>query len=265
MKNNISFPGLGLEFNINPTFSLFGFEIHYYGLLIGIGLILAVLFAMTRAKKYNITSETILDFVLIGLPSAIVGARLFYVIGDPSCLKDGILGAIAVWNGGLSIYGGLTFAVLSCMIYMKIKGIKILPALDLAAPSFMIGQIIGRWGNFVNAEVYGGETSAIWGMSINGANPVHPLFLYEGIWQLIGFIILVTYSKFNKASGRIFALYLIWYGVGRFFLEGLRDAEYVLLIFGLPFSKLLSIAVLIAGIVMLLKCKKENAECKMDA
>ncbi len=261
MKNNIAFPGLGLEFDINQTFSLFGIKIHYYGLLIGIGLVLAVLFALSRAKKYNITSETVLDFVLVGLPSAIVGARLFYVIGDPSCLEDGILGAIAVWNGGLSIYGGLTFAVLSCMIYMKIKGIKILPALDLAAPSFMIGQIIGRWGNFVNAEVYGKNTSAVWGMSINSAPPVHPLFLYEGIWQLIGFILLITYSKYNKAYGRIFALYLIWYGIGRFFLEGLRDAEYVLLIFGLPLSKLLSVAIFVLGIIMLIKI---NAKCKMQ-
>lgn len=264
MKNIIAFPKLGLEFEIKNTFEVFGFDVHWYGLLIGLGLVLAVAFALTRCKRYGVTSENVFDFVLIGLPSAVVGARLFYVIGDPDCISGGLLGVIAIWNGGLSIFGGLTFAVLSCLIYLKKKNMNILKTLDLAAPSFMIGQIIGRWGNFVNAEVFGGETSLVWGMSINGAESVHPLFLYEGVWLFIAFIVLVIYSSRRRRNGEIFSYYLIWYGIGRMWMEALRNEEYVLRIFGLAFSQLLSGAVIILGIAMLLYIFIKKPKSAMD-
>ncbi len=267
MINNIEFPNLGIKMELNRVaFEIFGKEVYWYGVLIGIGFILAVLFAFRRRERYDITPDNIFDFILIGLPSAIVGARFVYVIGDPSCRSGGFAEWIAVWDGGLSIYGGLGFAVLACLIYLKRKNMNILRTLDFAAPSFMIGQMVGRWGNFVNAEVYGRETSSFLGMKINGAEMVHPLFLYEMLWMLVAFIALVLYSKKNKHNGEIFSFYLIWYGIGRIWMESMRDEVYVLRIFNLPLSIILSVSIIIIGALTLIYTytdkKKDTDEAK---
>lgn len=262
----IEFPGLGLKFDVNRVaFTMFGRDVYWYGIIIGIGFVIAVLFAMSRRKKYAVSMENILDFVLVGLPCAVVGARMVYVIGDPDCWNDGLMGIIAVWDGGLSIYGGLGFAILGCLIYIKVKGLNALRCLDFAAPSFMIGQMIGRWGNFINAEVYGRATTLPWGMRLEGGEElVHPLFFYECIWMLIGFIALVIYSEKRKRNGEIFSLYLIWYGSGRIWMEFLREEEFVLRIFGLPMSAMLSAGIIVLGICMLLYIYIKKPEKAME-
>lgn len=252
MTNTIGFPNLGIKLEINRVaFTIFSHSVYWYGIIIGIGFILAVMFALYRRKKYAVSADNIFDFVLIGLPSAIVGARLVYVLGDSSCRGD-IMSIIAIWDGGLSIFGGLSFAVLSCLIYLKKKKMNILRTLDFAAPSFMIGQMIGRWGNFVNAEVYGRETNSFLKMSINSEPGVHPLFLYESLWMLIGFFALVYYSPKRKRNGEVFSLYLIWYGATRVWMEAMRDEEFVLKIFNLPLSQILAVLVILLGVFMLL-------------
>lgn len=270
MTNIVEFPNLGIKAELNRVaFEIFGKEVYWYGVLIGIGFLVAVAFAFYRRKEFKITSENILDFILIGLPSAIVGARLFYVIGDASCRSGGLMEWIAIWDGGISIYGGLSFAILSCLIYLKKKKMNILRTLDFAAPSFMIGQIIGRWGNFVNVEVYGRATETFLKMRINGATEaVHPLFLYEGIWLLAGLVALVWYSPKRKRNGEVFSMYLIWYGAGRIWMESLRAEEYVLRVFSLPFSILMSIAIILIGIAIIVYAYKKlppasvcNADC----
>lgn len=253
MINTIGFPNLNVEFNINRVaFEIFSHSVYWYGIIIGIGFVLAVMFALLRRKKYAVSADNIFDFVLIGLPSAIVGARFVYVLGDSSCLDGGIMSAIAVWDGGLSIFGGLSFAVAACLVYMKKKKMNILRTLDFAAPSFMIGQMIGRWGNFTNAEVYGRETDTFLKMTINSQTGVHPLFLYESLLMLAGFIALVIYSPKRKRNGEIFSMYLIWYGVCRMFLESLRDEEFVLRIFSLPLSQILAAAIILLGVFLIL-------------
>lgn len=265
MTNSISFPNLKLEFNINRVaFEIFSKSVYWYGIIIGIGFLLAVMYAMARRKKYGVSADNILDFVLIGLPSAIVGARFVYVLGDPTCLDGGFLSAIAIWDGGLSIFGGLSFAILSCLIYMKKKKINILRTLDFVTPSFMIGQMIGRWGNFTNAEVYGRQTESFLKMSINHAPGVHPLFLYESVLMFIGFVILSIYLPKRKKNGEVFSMYLIWYGVCRMILETMRDEEFVLRIFNLPLSQILAAAIVLLGIFLILYISLKKPASAME-
>lgn len=239
MINNISFPKLGLEFTINRVaFSLFGKPIYWYGIIIALGFALGVCYAVWRAKKEGLGADPILDVVLWGVPTCIICARIFYVIGDTSVLRGGFWKIIAVWEGGIAIFGALIGAVIVGVTYSRIKKIDTGLLFDVAAPAIMIGQIIGRFGNFVNAEVYGGVTDSLFGMSINAGACVAPLFLYESSWMLLGFVLILLYQRYKKVNGEIFLLYAMWYSTGRIFLETLRQDEYVLKIFGLPMSQM---------------------------
>lgn len=223
----IGFEGLGIppfEVNRVAISNLFGtgIDIYWYAIIITSGLILAMIFAMTHAKKVGLTSDNIVDIVLWGVPTALIGARLYYVIFEPDRFES-FADIINIRKGGLAIYGGVIAAFLTGYIYCKVKKINFLALFDLGALGFFIGQSIGRWGNFMNAEAFGGETSLPWGMSINGGAPVHPTFLYESLWNVIGFLLAYLYlRKFKKEHGEIFFFYLAWYGAGRTWIEGLR-------------------------------------------
>lgn len=237
-SSEIGFPGLGIEgFRINRTaFTLFGREVAWYGIIIAFGMVLAVLYVMYRTKEYKgITVDDVIDFTLFIIISGVIGARLYYVI--TSDYSYSFKEIFAIWEGGLAIYGGIiaggTAAVLVCL-YKKIRPLCFL---DMLAPAVMLGQIIGRWGNFCNGEAFGYETTLPWGMELTHITAsgveryigiMHPTFLYESLWNLIGFILINLLYRKRKFDGQIFLSYFAWYGFGRMFIEGLRtDSLYV--------------------------------------
>ncbi|NLY42446.1 MAG: prolipoprotein diacylglyceryl transferase [Clostridiaceae bacterium] len=224
----IGFPGLGLEFNIDPVaFRAFGIPIYWYGIIISIGFMIAVILAHYEARRVGLNSEVILDVALYGTPSAIVGARLYYVLFNWSFYKNNIMEIFSIRHGGMAIYGAILAALLSTVIYCKINKVDLWKVCDIGALGLLIAQAIGRWGNFVNQEAYGGPTRLPWRMEIFDIDAqarisVHPTFLYESLWNLVGFLFLFWYRKRKKFDGEIFLLYGLWYGLGRFWIEGMR-------------------------------------------
>ena len=229
----ITFPGLGIEIDPSQGFTIPGtqFEIKWYGVIIAVGVLLAVLYAMRRAKDFGLTGDDILNMLLVGLPCAIVGARLYYVIFE----WDRFFGAGIPWyqflnlrEGGLAIYGGIIGASLALILYCglsKKRRAQMLPSFDIIGLGLLIGQAIGRWGNFFNREAHGGVTNSFLRMGIieNGQLIyVHPTFLYESLWNLIGLVLIHFLSKKRKFDGQVFLYYIIWYGLGRAWIEGLR-------------------------------------------
>ncbi len=230
--NTISFPGLGIgPFSVNEiAFTIPFLEnfrgVAWYAIIITFGMILAFSFVVLHSKKEGIKSDDVIDLAIFLLPSAIIGARLYYVIfyGGYTSFID----AIAFWNGGLAIYGGIiagSIAVVGVMLFKKINPLKMF---DLIAPALMIGQAIGRWGNFVNAEAYGAETDLPWRMGILTPGMtkmiyVHPTFLYESLWNIIGFLLIYFFVfRKKKYNGQVMLAYFAWYGFGRMIIEGLR-------------------------------------------
>lgn len=245
----IVFPGLGLEFEMGKeAFNLFGFSIKWYGIMIGIGLLLALMYCFKRARKFGVESDRLIDAAMAGVVGAVIGARGYYVALHPDNFHD-IKDILAIRDGGLAVYGGIIGGLLVGCITARLRGLKVRPCMDLAAMGFFIGQCCGRWGNFFNQECFGGNTTLPWGMSggviqnyllshkaslavqgmeINPYLPVHPCFLYESIWCFIGFLILHFISKKRKFDGQLFCIYVLWYGLGRAFIEGMRtDSLYI--------------------------------------
>ncbi|MBQ8207129.1 MAG: prolipoprotein diacylglyceryl transferase [Clostridia bacterium] len=246
----IAFPGLGIEtFEINPVaLKLFGLEIRWYGLIIVLGIILAFSYAVYRSKREGFTTDDMLDLFIYTVLGGVVGARLYYVLTSLD-RYDRFWQIFEVWNGGLGIYGGIIGGALAIFIVCKVKKKNFIKAFDMIAPGVMIGQLVGRWGNFCNGEAYGditqfeffgktfatpGASNLPWIMEVNsyasGYETVaaHPTFLYESIWNLIGFIIINALYKKKKFDGQICLMYFAWYGLGRMFIEGLRsDSLYV--------------------------------------
>lgn len=229
MTNNISFPGLGIHFKINPIAIKFGGGgIHWYGIIIAVGIVLAVLYCSHLAKKEGENPELISDLVLWALPVSVIFARTYYVLFSWDSYKDNLWDIFKIYEGGIAIYGAIIGAVLTALVFFKVKKLSILKMFDICCLGLLIGQIIGRWGNFVNAEAFGGACDAFWRMSINGAAGVHPTFLYESLWNLLGFIILSLFHKKRPFYGFTFFSYITYYGIGRFFIEGLRtDSLYL--------------------------------------
>ncbi len=267
---NVSFPKLGLEFNIDRVaFSLFGLEIYWYALFIMTGFILAVLYAWRSCKRFDVRMDPLIDVVLVGLFFGILGARAYYVIFRLNSYNS-LWDMINIRDGGLAIYGGVIAAFVSGLIMCKyVEKIEILPVFDIAAIGFLIGQGIGRWGNFMNQEAFGSETGLPWGMySSNtfyikvvdgvshkiGPTTVHPCFLYESIWCLAGFLLLHYIScRQYRFKGQIFLSYLVWYGLGRAWIEGLRTDSLWLVENVIKVSQLLAIiCVLAAGALLYL-------------
>lgn len=265
----VSFPKLGLEFFVNSTaFTLGSFEVKWYGVIIATGLLLAVLYGIKRAPFYGVDPDKLLDAIIVGVVCAVVGARLYYVAFTWDYFKDDPIRIITDFHqGGLAIYGGIIGGLLGGCVVARIKRINILACLDLSALGFLIGQGIGRWGNFTNQEAFGIPTELPWGMaSANTAfQTVHPCFLYESLWCLLGFAFLHFFSKkHQKYKGQLFFMYLVWYGFERTLVEGLRtDSLYV------PFSiggftprvsQVLSAVLVVVGVALLIifRNRKDN-------
>lgn len=254
--NPIFFPGLGLKIDPNPVaFSIAGQPIYWYGIIIGCGFLLAVTYVLRQCRRANIEENAVLDFLLIVTPLSIVGARLYYVLWNLS-LYETLLDVINIRKGGLAIYGAIITAVVISFFYFKKKKIPLLSFLDIGVMGLFIGQAVGRWGNFINREAYGSLTDLPWRMEIfsqyyNGRVMVHPTFLYESLWNVLGFLLLHFYSKKKKFNGEIFLMYLGWYGLGRSMIEGLRTDSLYLFGTGVRVSQLVGIlSFLAAGILL---------------
>ena len=285
--NTLSFPKLGIDIPVYSTaFTVFGIEIKWYGIMIGLGLLLAVIYCFRKMKDAGIDSDKATDAVFGGFIGAIIGARLYYVFMMWDEYKGDIKAILSVRDGGLAIYGGLIGALAVGLIMAKIKKVKLLPLLDLAGMGFLIGQTFGRWGNFFNHECFGSNTTLPWGMTspriaaalkanadsilsstgvtVDPTMPVHPCFLYESLWCLIGFLILHFYYKHRKFDGEIFAMYVFWYGLGRFFIEGLRTDS--LMVGHLRISQLVAALSVIAALIVLIAVRskiKQDGGCTL--
>ena len=234
MPNTISFPGLGIgEFVLNPVaFTIFGHDIMWYGIIITFAMIVGFFVALRNAKFENIKPDDVYDLAIFLIIFSMVGARLYYVLMKLENY-DSFLDVIAVWNGGLAIYGGVIAGTITVFVVSKVKKINPAKMLDMVAPGLIIGQAIGRWGNFTNAEAHGTVTDLPWRMGIMYGGSAktyyyHPTFLYESLWNILGFVLLTVFYKKKKFNGQIALMYFIWYGFGRFFIEGLRtDSLYI--------------------------------------
>ena len=230
---NISFPGLGIDIDPVRQFSLGPLTIHMYGIVIAFGLVLAVIYAMRRAPKFGLTEDHVLDGVLWVTPFAILCARAYYCAFSWELYADNPISVLYIWQGGIAIYGGVLGAVLGIIVFCKIKKLSLGATLDLVLLGFLIGQSIGRWGNFFNREAFGAETESFLRMglydTVTGSVVYHhPTFLYESVWNALGFVVLHFLSKKREYDGQIALGYAFWYGLGRFFIEGLRtDSLYV--------------------------------------
>ena len=225
--SSISFPFLGLEMNPPRVFSLGPLNIHLYGLAIGLGLILAVMYVCRRSKEFGLKEDDILDGVLWITPFAIICARIYYVAFSWKDYADNPLSVFAIWEGGIAIYGSVIGAVIGVIVLCKVKKLRIATVLDVTLLGFFIGQILGRWGNFFNREAFGAATDSFFRMglynTVTGSwEYYHPTFLYESVWNLAGFILLHFLSKRRQYDGQIALGYAAWYGLGRCFIEGLR-------------------------------------------
>ncbi|MCD8327559.1 MAG: prolipoprotein diacylglyceryl transferase [Ruminococcus sp.] len=279
-KVTVKFPNFGSEDNIlksgitidNVLFKIPGtdFSIYWYGFLIAVGILIAMLYGFNKARKIGLNPDRVTDVVIGGLIGAVIGARAYYVIFSlDKYIVDGEVqwaDIFSVRDGGLAIYGGLIGAIIVGGIVAKIRKCYLPTLLDLISPCFLIGQCIGRWGNFFNQEAFGSNTTLPWGMyssktisyiaenftdgSVDSLQPVHPCFLYESLWCLIGFILLHFLFKKRKFDGEIFLLYIGWYGLGRFFIEGLRTDS--LYLFNIRVSQLVAGTCVLVSIVLLI-------------
>ncbi len=247
----------------NPiAFSIFGIEVRWYAVCILTGIILALLVASRRLKKLGIDTDIIYDYLIVCLPLGIIGARLYYVIFEWSYYSEHLANIIKIWNGGLAIHGGLIGAFIGIYLVSRKKKFNVLFILDIVAPCFLLAQSIGRWGNFFNMEAHGVQTTVPWAINVIdpvlGSIMVHPTFLYESIWDFLGFLLLyfIIDKKFKKYDGELICSYFIYYSIGRFFIEGLRTDS--LMILGLRTAQLVSLILIIIGIVGIIIIRKRH-------
>ena len=233
LYTNISFPALGIDINPKQAFDLGPLTIHMYGIIIAFGLVLATMYCMRRSKEFGLTEDHVLDGVLWITPFAILCARAYYCIFSWELYADDPISVLYIWKGGIAIYGGVLGAIVGMIVFCRIKKISLGATLDLVLMGFLIGQAIGRWGNFFNREAFGAETESFLRMGLLNAltgeiTYHHPTFLYESLWNALGFVILHFLSKKREFDGQIALGYAFWYGLGRFFIEGLRtDSLYI--------------------------------------
>lgn len=274
MKNIVSFPNLGWEFTLNETaFTAFGVDIKWYALIMTSGIILAVLYVILRAKQQKIPVDCVIDYAIFAVIFGIVGARAYYVLttlGE----YDSFFDMINIRNGGLAIYGSIIGGALAIVCVAKAKKMKMLNMFDMVAPGVMLGQIIGRWGNFMNGEAYGSITDKYvfftrsftqsgceklpWIMKVTevydgemGASVVaHPTFLYESLWNLLGFVLINIFYKKKTKNGQIFFAYVSWYGLGRCVIEGFRSDS--LMVGDIRISQLLGFVCFFVGAILFL-------------
>jgi phosphatidylglycerol:prolipoprotein diacylglycerol transferase len=265
--SKISFPGFNIgEFEVESVaFSIGKFDIAWYALIITIGMIFAVWYVAYRAKSIGITFDDIIDYPLFAIPIGVIGARLYYVMSKPESF-DSFSEILNIRSGGLAIYGGLIAGAITVFVVTKIKKIPFMAIADCAMPGIILAQAIGRWGNFMNGEAFGYETDIFCRMGINNALTgfetiyVHPTFLYECLWNVLGFVLINLFYKKRQYDGQIFLAVCAWYGLGRMLIEGLRSDSLYTSIFGLQFrtSQVLAAAILLVciGVMIYFQIKK---------
>lgn len=283
---DIAFPHLGIYLeNVPKSFSVFGFEIAFYGLVIGIGVLLGVIMAAQVAKKEQMDPDIVWDFAIYAVIFSVIGARIYYVIFAWDWYKDNLLSIFNIRQGGLAIYGGVIAAFITLFIYCRVKKTEPLKLGDCGVCGLLVGQIIGRWGNFFNREVFGEYTDSLFAMclpidsvrardvsemqreamqAVEHANYIqaHPTFLYESLWNLALLIFMLLYRKRKQYDGQLCLLYLGGYGVGRFIIEGIRTDRLYIPGKVLPVSQVLALALVVFAVVMHLiaiKKKKKTA------
>ena len=288
MVHSFSFPGLGLDFTIDRVaFTLFGHNIYWYGVIIAAGFLLAVVYACRIAPRFGVDPDSLIDMLFFAVPLSIIGARIYYVIFELPRFQnaDGSLNwgnVIAIWDGGIAVYGSIIAAVLTVIVFCKVRKLSAWAMMDVGCYGLLIGQAVGRWGNFVNMEAFGSVTDAPWRMSgqaiadwlvkygpvtetsvydavVDGSLGVHPTFFYESAWNVLGFLLLVLLAKkWRKCDGQMFLSYVAWYGVGRFFIEGLRTDSLYFFSTGIRVSQMLALVSAGAAVGILVyrvKCK----------
>ncbi len=282
---DIAFPHLGIYLeNVPKNFSVFGFSIAFYGVIIAIGVAAGLLIAVHNAKKTGQDPEVYWDFAIYAIIFSLIGARLYYVAFEWDSYKDDLLSILNTRNGGMAIYGGVIGAFITLFIYCRIKKQNAFQIGDTAVPGLILGQVIGRWGNFMNREAFGEYTDSLLAMRlpvdavrssdiseniaahiVKGTNyiQVHPTFLYESLWNLVIFILLMVYGKHKKFHGELCLLYLGGYGLGRFVIEGLRTDQLLIPGTNVAVSQMLSLCLVIfavaADVVIRLLLKKGKA------
>lgn len=241
---------------INPVaFSIFGIDVMWYGVLIAIGATLAIFFATKLANREGLKDDVIFDYAMYALILGIIGARTYYVLFNLDYYLQNPSEIVAIRNGGLAIYGGIITGVIVGIVYCKAKKIKFFKLADTIAPGLALAQGIGRWGNFINQEAHGAPTNVPWGIMVDGVK-VHPTFLYESILDVSIFLFLYLFLyKRKKFDGQIFATYGLIYGIGRFFIEGMRTDS--LYLFGFRISQLVSLTIVIVSLIYLINGKRK--------
>jgi phosphatidylglycerol:prolipoprotein diacylglycerol transferase len=252
---------------LNPiAFTLGPIQVHWYGIIIGSGLALALYLAIREGNKRGLPKETFADLMIWAIPIAIICARIYYVLFEWGYYSKHLSEAPKIWHGGIAIHGAIIGGVLTVFFFARSKGISFWKITDIAAPSLILGQAIGRWGNFMNQEAHGGPVSRAFlenlhlpkfiinQMYISGTY-YHPTFLYESIWDFVGFILLVLLRRVNLRRGELFLSYLIWYSIGRFFIEGMRT-DSLMLTSTLRMAQMISIALVVVAIAILIYRRK---------
>lgn len=252
-----------MEFNINPVaFTMFGIDVKWYGVLIAIGTLLGILIVIKECRRICFNDEIIIDLLLWMIPIGIICARLYYVAFEWDNYAGDIMKIINIRSGGLAIHGGLIGGVLTVLVFCKIRKISFWQIVDIVIPSVSLAQAIGRWGNFVNQEAHGGPTTLPWGILIKG-QIVHPTFFYESICDICLFAFLMWYRKNKrKNDGEVFAYYLIFYSIPRFFIEGLRTDS--LMFMNMRIAQLISVAMAITGVILLKYLRNKGNNPRID-
>lgn len=281
MTMNIDFPNLGIHLeNVGKTISVFGFEIAYYGIVIGLSVVAGILMAACLAKKSGQDPDIYYDLAIYAVIISVIGARLYYVIFSWDYYKNDLLSIFNLREGGLAIYGGVIAAVITVAVYCKVKKLSFGVLADTACPGLILGQIMGRWGNFFNREAFGEYTDSLFAMrlpldAVRGSDvtdmmrrhievidgikyiQVHPTFLYESLWNVGVLLIMLWWRKYKKFDGEILLMYLFGYGVGRFWIEGLRTDSLMFFGTGLRVSQVLALMLVFVSAFLIWKMSKK--------
>ena len=282
MDWNINFPHLGIYLeHVGKNISIGGFTIAYYGIVIGIGIIGGLMLAQWQAKRTGQDPEMYLDLAMIAVVLSIIGARVYYVVFAWDMYKDDLLSIFNIRNGGLAIYGGVLTAIATVFVFAKVKKQPFGLLTDTAGLGLVLGQVVGRWGNFFNREAFGGYTNNLLAMqlpvsavrrsdisadlaahimTIGGIDyiQVHPTFLYESLWNLCVLLFLIWYSPKKKFHGEVFCLYLLLYGIGRFWIEGLRTDQLIFFGTGLAVSQMLALVMVVVSLCIIAMGRKRQ-------
>lgn len=276
---SISFPNLGIELNnVGKYITILGYDVAYYGIIIGIGIMVGIIMTEREAKRTNQRVEDYTDFVLYAIAFSIIGARIYYVAFSWDMYKGDILKIINIRQGGLAIYGGIIAAVITLSVFSRKRHLNFWKMADTACIGLLAGQIIGRWGNFFNREAFGGFTNGLLAMRIpisdvrtgditqelmlqvsNGINyiQVHPTFLYESLWNCGVLLLIMFYKKYKKFNGEVFLVYIAGYGLGRSWIEALRTDQLLIAKTTIPVSQLLSLIAVLASIFFIISKRRK--------